>query len=188
MPTKNEAHTDLLPGLCVRKAENVIWKRENKKLKDPIQRRILPRCLNWKRAARFWFNFKIHRQVFCLSECIISNQWPLKRYTAGCRTTSCRKWETHGDSSVTVSHPGWSRTAEQLWLPTLKCSTKHMRLPASDKGIAVVSLTPRIWSDLFFLSIPDRILLYVGLFPAVGVTSSILALYSKCTHVSEKGL
>lgn len=143
MPTKNEAHTDLLPGLCVRKAENVIWKRENKKLKDPIQCRILPGCLNWKRAARFWFNLKIHHQVFCLSECIISNQWLPKRYTAGCRTTHCRKWETHGDSSVTVSHPGWSRTAEQLWLPTLRCSTKHMRLPASDKGIALVSLTPK---------------------------------------------
>lgn len=58
MPTKNEAHTDLLPGLCVRKAENVIWKVENKKLKDPIQYRILSRCLNWKRAASFWFYFK----------------------------------------------------------------------------------------------------------------------------------
>lgn len=62
-----------------------------------------------------------------------------------------------------------------------------MRLPASDRGITVASLTPRIWSDLFFLGFPDRILLYVGLFPAVGVTSSILALYSKRTHVSEKG-
>jgi len=58
MPTKNEAHTDLLPGLCVRKAENVIWKGENKKLKDPIQCRILSRCLNWKRAESFWFYLK----------------------------------------------------------------------------------------------------------------------------------
>lgn len=139
-------HTDLLPGLCVRKAENVIWKGENKKLKDPIRCRILFRCLNWKRAASFWFYFKY------ITRCFASQN--MSYQISGHQRDTQRGAESHtaenGKCMVTallLSDIGWSCMGDQLWLHTLKCSTKHMHLPASDREIALVSLTPRFWSD-----------------------------------------
>lgn len=182
MPTKNEAHTDLLPTLCVRKAENVIWKGENKKLKDPIERR----CLNWKRAVSFWFYFKdiIRRFASRNMSYQISGHQGGTQQGAELHTAANGKCTVTALSLVAVQAGPYR---SQLRLPSLKSSTKHMRELVCDRGMAVTSLTPRICSDLFFLSIPDRILLYVGLFPVVVVTSSIWTLYSKYRHVWEKG-